>query len=267
MEEPGTSAPISDSRDIRLAELWSLVAANPADAVHAKELYLLVRRILREWSHFGIADASEREALINDFFVRKILEPASKGKRQQCFHSGALKTWFSRHLVSEWRKFDSRKLAPTIDHEQDGPDDYFVEISAQNRFEEEDMADSAEALIAEAHLTETEIRTSAETLLDAIETWAHLYLAEHLCPPEEEQRPVSQIALSYRIPSYHARARRLGITRKKDDTPDDYAKSILGQWLSSFTRGNFDRDHQPLYAVLLDLLCRSVFSREVPSCG
>ena len=255
-----------EERDQRLADLWCIVVANPASERHATELYLLIRQILAESRHFSIPDAMQRDSMINAFFLKKVLEPASLGKQQYCFHAGALRQWFGQFLVTEWRKFEMRR-ADNAGFDEDFDSDDFVEVAAASAAEEACDADcDTSLLLSEAGLDEEAVRRSADRLVDSLEGWAHLYLAEHLCPPEEERQPLDSIARTYQIPSYHARARRLGITRKKDGTPADYEKSIIGSWLASFTDGCMERDQQPLYALLFNFLCRSVFSREVPSC-
>ena len=255
-----------EERDQRLADLWCIVVANRASECHATELYLLIRQILSESRHFSIPDATERDSMINAFFLKKVLEPASLGKQQHCFHAGALRQWFSQFLITEWRRFDMRR-ANGANLDEDFDSDDFVEAAATSTADEEcDAYCDASRVLTEAGLDEEAVRQSAERLVDGLENWAHLYLAEHLCPPEEERQPLDSIAKAYQIPSYHARARRLGITRKKDDTPADYEQSIIGSWMASFTGGCMERDQQPLYALLFNFLCRSVFSREVPSC-
>lgn len=255
-----------EERDQRLKDLWCLVIANPASERYSTELYQLIRQILRESRRFSAPDATQRDSMINAFFLKKVLEPASLGKKHHCFHAGALRVWFSRFLTTEWRKFDERK-AYGAGFNDDFDNDDFVEAAAASTADEEfDASCDAATLLAEAGLDEESVRQSSDRLIDGLESWAHLYLAEHLCPPDEKRQPLDSIAKAYQIPSYHARARRLGITRKKDDTPADYEQTILGCWLKSFTGGRMEHDQQPLYALLFNFLCRSVFSREVPSC-
>jgi len=58
-----------------------------------------------------------------------------------------------------------------------------------------------------------EVFDSALTFLDKLDEVARIYLALHACADTPE--PLSNLAKRYCIPSYHYRARQLGISRKK----------------------------------------------------
>jgi hypothetical protein len=84
-----------------------------------------------------------------------------------------------------------------------------------------------------AGLTRESVRQSARQFFSENEKWVHLYLALNTCVDQKARLSLKSLAEIHQIPSYHCRARKLGITRKKGQFEEGYEDTILGKWLVS----------------------------------
>jgi hypothetical protein len=84
-----------------------------------------------------------------------------------------------------------------------------------------------------AGLTREFVRQSARQFFSENEKWVHLYLALNTCVEQKTRLSLKSLAEIHQIPSYHCRARKLGITRKKGQFEEGYEDTILGKWLVS----------------------------------
>ncbi|MEN8217066.1 MAG: hypothetical protein ABFS56_12005 [Pseudomonadota bacterium] len=84
-----------------------------------------------------------------------------------------------------------------------------------------------------AGLTRESVGQSAYQFLSENDKWVRLYLALHTCVDQKTHLPLKKLAENHRIPSYHHRARKLGISRRKGQFEEGYEETILGAWLLS----------------------------------
>jgi hypothetical protein len=262
-----TSTKAFHRHDARLAVLWRHRHSLNED--EWSELYRITVEILRS-AHFKelAAFGEEREDLIQSFFVQAVMHRAMNGSTASCDHAGALYTFFRNYVIDELRSRNVKQkyvlsgdLIKGAGSESDP--DAFIETcaSADNSLETPSNA-LPEDILAETGISPEAILTSAKLFLRSQDTWVHIYLAYHFCPDEGDSLPLYELARRYQIPSYHSRAARLGITRKKNDLPSDYSKTVLGGWLYSLTGGPFEEVHFALYAAALKMLCLVVAIEE-----
>jgi hypothetical protein len=122
-----------------------------------------------------------------------------------------------------------------------------------------------------AELTRT-ILPAAVAFLDAAERkqqacgeplWILLYLANHFCQAETDDRiSLSTLRDRYGIRSHHVKARQLGITSALGGFPsfDDFAQTLLGQWLQGLGIA-ITRENQSEIRTALKILCRAALDR------
>ncbi len=77
------------------------------------------------------------------------------------------------------------------------------------------------------------VKSSARDFFFENKEWVNLYLSLNTCVDDKTQIPLFKLAELHQIPSYHYRAKDLGITRKKGQFEEGYEKTILGKWLLS----------------------------------
>jgi hypothetical protein len=253
--------------DARLAALWRHRHSLNED--EWSELYRITVEILRsanfkELSAFG----DEREDLIQSFFVQAVMHRALNGSTASCDHAGALYTFFRNYVIDELRSRSVKQKyvlsGDLIKNEgNDSDPDAFVEACAlaANAPEAASIA-QPESVLAETGVSPETVLTSAKSFLGSQDSWVRLYLAYHFCPDEGDGLPLYELAKRYQIPSYHSRAARLGITRKKNDLPSNYSDTLLGGWLLTLIDGPFEEVHFVLYAAALKILCLVVAIEE-----
>lgn len=99
--------------------------------------------------------------------------------------------------------------------------------------------------------------------------WVQLYLGCHFCPDGETQEaiPLYKLAKEHKIPSYHMRAVKLGITGPKkigaDAALESFRLSYLGQWLASLGIP-VDPEHQLEMSLALKILCLEALKLQRP---
>jgi hypothetical protein len=218
----------------QLLELWN--ARRRATEADWTRLYRLVERALVGCGSTLLASIdADRASLVHDFFYQKVFLTADR-EREPLQHAAALCGFFRNYLRDRWRAYAStegRTVALDESRASDaeaGAGDSSLDEAAEQVHADVDPA--MEALLAEAGVPVGRLADSVERFLDELgrddETFV-LYLKLHLCP--DEPVPLSKLAQLYRIPSYHYRAERLGITGKKSGFARGYEKTLIGQWL------------------------------------
>lgn len=137
-------------------------------------------------------------------------------------------------------------------------------------------ADSMVALIEQylgIHLIE--VLTSARHFLAGDGDWVALksdrwwirpYLREHFCSESGEGLALSALARRYRVPAYHYKAVKLGVTVPGGEAAAlaAFSQSYRGQWLRSLGIP-VDADHRIEMALALKILCLIALNSQEPS--
>jgi len=187
----------------------------------------------------------DRSHYINDFFYKKVFLPSTKlsFNENQLFSNRALVVFFCRYLRRVLNEPYAKRALPILD---------------DNDFVAPDNLDDA-CILRDVGKSEEYVKSSAREFLLSCEEWVRLYLEFHTCAEQAEFLPLKKLADVYKIPAYHYRARRLGISRKKGEFEKDYDKTILGQWLVSLSI-NIDVENQDVILIAFKILCREVLS-------
>lgn len=231
--------------DARLTDLWS--RRETLGQAEWSELYQQVWRALARAHAPELAGLPmEREEYIQKYFLLKVFEPATYGNTAP-HHSGALKAWFRRFLVDELRAWGYRKTDSL-----DGDDGDAAQVQGTTYATTPSLPDHT---ADDCRPSEAAAAAQAKDFFAATEPWVRLYLALHFCPDAEDALPLSVLARRYQVNAYHHRARRLGISRHKDNTPADYGDTLLGAWLVQVTGEPIHASHMDCYRRVLAILC------------
>ncbi|MCA1779510.1 MAG: hypothetical protein LC637_09045 [Xanthomonadaceae bacterium] len=189
------------------------------------------------------------EELRHAFFVHKIATPAllpGYVPRPQ-LSAGGVRAFYFNFLRDE---HDRRKRRP----EQQLPHDNDARMA--------DPAAEHEACEARGHrpgFDRDALEKSARKFLRKSEYWVVLYLALHFCHGRE-RLPLSKIQYQYQIPSYHYKAKLLGIAPPRGGYTGfaGFSKTMLGRWLAD-NAIPLQEDKMDIIRSAFDVLCFEAF--------
>lgn len=206
---------LSSSEESELKQLWGTRAT--LDDQQWVRLCELVCNVLRRCSPSelrGLPD--QKEDYVQGFIVQKVLRTKFSGT--QLDSAAALCTFFSRYLRSLLKS-----SAMKIEYLDD-------ELSLERIANDSSAELGCDCESVEDQIDFGRFLDSAKEFWAELETEDQIYLSLHACDPEGD--PLSSIAIRYRIASYHYRAGRLGITRKKNELPSTFGNTRIGRWMT-----------------------------------
>ena len=259
--------------DKRLRELWW--RRGELDQSEWEELFQVVQQKLggQKFSQYSSLPGVLPEDLITDFFQDKVLIPAKNSTYQasDLKHSGVLALYYSRYLLD---RIDAVPFTSAEEKSGSDQNDYIERLSEGNfdvlyaglREAEPDISD----VLNDLGLTLEHVCQEAAVFLKTQGAWQHLqkdgywirlYLSKHHCTDKEDTVPLDTLARQYDIPSYHYKAKKLGITwtRGGFESPEDFAKTLLGQWIISLGI-TIQRDDPAALHAALKILCHAALS-------
>jgi hypothetical protein len=224
------------NNDFTLIELWQ--KRDELDEPQWELLYRLISQVIKRGFYPQLASLPNSiDDYIAEFISYKVFETAKTERMGggQLYFANALITYFTRFLISLLRK---QKINPTepINENQAATENKDSELLWQKEI----------------------VTKSAKEFLQNSESWVRLYLALHTCANTEQKLPLSKLAARYQIPSYHYKARQLGITRHTNDSLQDYDKTLLGSWLKLLGL-SLQQDKQDL-EFIFKILCDEALS-------
>jgi hypothetical protein len=254
-----------------LAELWA--RRDRLDEAEWARLYDLVMQALawsappREEASL-VAGAEGRQAWRDSFFADKVVMPAvaGNGAMSRELTPGGLGVFYRNYLRDQLRKVKRR---PEYQGYEGAEDDLVDEgtVSATPPLEDgsdTSGGDSADACSIDPSafsegLDAAAIRESARGFLEAADDWVVIYLALHFCHGRD-RLPLSKIHQQFQIPSYHYKARELGIAPPRGGYEDfeAFGDTMLGRWLQD-CRVPLDPDRIETIRQAFDLLCLEAF--------
>lgn len=243
-------------REVALRQLWG----NRAQLSQAQwgELYDHVVFGLRYMCNTPqlLSLGDTREEYIQQFFMVKVYEGDYANPAVPA-HFGALCHWFRNFLLDILKSAQHARENPLNDCDDD---------ETQQVAEDMSLRDQMEQVLFESGLDEASVRKSASEFLASLEKADHLYLACHHCP-DGKAEALSSLAQRMRIASYHDRALKLGITRKKGEFEKGYEKTHIGKWLTQSLGFQCTRDFiQEIFAGL-KILCDESLKRYSHLCA
>ena len=203
-----------------------------------RDFYVKVRQALLRCPAAELASLpDDKESYIDEFFTEKIFFKAQRtGDGIQSISGGALCFFFRRYLkdrIDYYKRF--------------APDDVY-ESSVNDDVSHEDEVHSFIREYGETRLAE-----DVAQFLAQLPSWGLMMLGGHFCADTENARPMSE--LCKKVPSYHYKAQKLGITvSKRTDSFLGYEHTQIGQWIESLGIKIVPENH-PLMLFLLGALC------------
>jgi hypothetical protein len=251
--------PMSDD----FAELSGLWARR--DQLSEKEwhrLYDLVMTTLASSppgeEHGGVLSREAEAAWRDSFFTDKVLMPATAGNAAMSreLTPGGLHHFYRNYLRDQLRKVKRRR-------EQQGYDGSEEDLAHNTpgpwSVADGQSEDDCECFGDDEQDSDEAIRRSARTFLQASEDWVVVYLALHFCNGRE-RLPLSKIHQQFQIPSYHYKARQLGIAPPRGGFEElaEFRQTMIGGWLVE-NGISLDPEHLEPIRRAFDLLCLAAF--------
>jgi hypothetical protein len=252
-------APMSDTFP-ELADLWSR-RANLSEAEWTR-LYKLVMGVLaanpvHEESDPKLGGPHGAEALRQSFFMDKVLVPATApgANPNPTLELGGLPSFYRNYLKSQFRKLKSRPQTGLPDDDDGRMADRSPGFGIFGTAEGD-----CECLEDSDEVDSCALQKDAREFLRDCEEWVVLYLALHFCMGRS-RLPLSKVHEIYRIPSYHHKARKLGIAPPRGGYRElaDFGDTLLGRWL---TDNGIELVEKNLAVIrhAFDLLCMEAFA-------
>lgn len=192
----------------------------------------------------------DREELIAQFFYSRVLR---LGLEQRVSHASAgsapstayaLCAYFRRFLIDCLRR---ASLQRDLSIEADGVQ---AELDARAHVPNDPVASA----LSEYGLKEPSVRESACAFIATLDEPDRIILAGSLGSAHKCKGGLKAVANANNVPSYHYRARKLGVTMKKDDTPDDFAATKVGCWIHDVLGIAIVPENSEVILIVLNLL-------------
>lgn len=241
--------PISvEQREASLRRLWS--NRSHLSQAEWEELFLHISFGLRNMCRAEELDrlGDDRDAYISQFFLLKVFEEVSHHSAAPQ-HYGALCIYF-RNFLKDIVKSAEHRYVTQFDDSDEGDESFANKVpdDPHNR-------DETEAHLFEANLSEASVRQAAEAFLASLDMEDQVYLACHSCAEDSDTEPLSALAKRMEIASYHYRALKLGITRKKEEFEEGYEHTKIGAWVTQKLGLQCTRDYIREIFAVLKILC------------
>lgn len=243
----------TDFDNSRLSHLWN--HRQELNQQEWAELYALVSGILMRSRFSELADLpDERSDYIVEFFSRKVFE---RGMSRNLETNDAAEKEYSAAFIREaFRKFLLDKLRWQKKHQTGSLDADDDDEGCENLPEPCGCDDVNMGLLEENGLSVKRVEKSASDWLSRQESWVLLYLGLQYCPDKDQSIPLVDLAQRLAIPSYHHKARKLGLSRRKTDRLETWFRdTLLGQWLENDLAVRIERDNFDVIEAVLKILC------------
>lgn len=185
----------------------------------------------------------DRKVLIDDFFYDKVFATAGSSAGEP-FAAGALCSFFKNYLKDrQYSSWERRRVSADDD---DHPESGYARCACET--DPDDIY-----LLSEAGLSLDGIMESASAFLQTLPEAERMYLALHACADDPEA--LANLAKRFRVPSYHYKAKKLGITREKGAFEEGYEKTAIGCWLNQDLQLSLTDDYLKEILAALKILC------------
>jgi hypothetical protein len=214
-------------------------------------MYHLVRTALRAYHPLELQSLREdKEELVAQFIYSKVLrlEPGHTGSNA-CAESApssnyAICAYFRRYLIDCLRSASHQR---NVSMEVDGIDQQVDEHAHA-------LDDPISSVLMQYGLDESCVRRFARGFIAQLDRHERVVLAGTLGRCSGRKGGLCGIAAEHRVPSYHYRAVKLGVTLKKTARPADFAATKIGHWLSDVVGIAITEENRTAMLVVLNLL-------------
>jgi len=245
-----------------LADLWARRANLSRD--EWARLYHLVMAVLqanpvRDERKPELGGEDAVKSLRQSFFIDKVLLPATApgADPNPNLTLRALPVFYRRYLLDQLRAIQ-RRGETELPEDDDGR---MIDPAAENRFGWlGELGADCECLSEVDEVDSCALQDSARRFLKGEDDWVVVYLALHFCHGRE-RLPLSKIQRVYQIPSYHYKARMLGIAPPRGGYAGlaEFADTMIGRWLVSNDIA-LEEDRRHIIRHAFDLLCVEAFA-------
>lgn len=188
-------------------------------------------------------ELGNRKSLIDDFFHDKIFARAGSESGTP-LGPGAICLYIHRYLKGRLRGAWEKKRV-TVDDE-DHPEDSYEHCGCEK-------SPDTDEILKLIGLAVGDVAESARGFLATQDEAERMYLALHACADEAEA--LSNLAKRFRVPSYHYKAKKLGITREKGDCEAGYENTAIGRWLNQALKIPLTDEYRQEILAALKILC------------
>ena len=223
-----------------LAELWA--RRDQLDEPEWARLYELVMNALaaspprEEWT--DPLSAEPARAWRDSFFADKVLNPAIAGNAAMSreLTPGGLPHFYRNYLLDQIRKVNRRHEYQGYEgSEEDLADPASVgggQAVAEWPGKPTDEGGECSIAVGDCSFDTAMIEDGARDFLKGSEDWVVVYLALHFCGGRD-RLPLSRIHQQFQIPSYHHKARQLGIAPPRGGYEElaQFESTMIGRWL------------------------------------
>ncbi|WP_133647171.1 hypothetical protein [Paraburkholderia flava] len=235
--------------DAILPELWRRRTRLSDDEMVS--MVELVQRALRAYHPQELSALGEdKDELVAQFIYTKVLRLApGHTESNACAESApsngyALCAYFRRYLIDCLRSASHQR---NVSMEDEG---MAQEIDLQAHA----LEDPVESVLMQYGLDERRVRHAARTFIAGLDEPERIVLGGSLGWCSGCKGGLSAVAARHRVPSYHYRAVKLGVTMKKTADADDFSNTKIGRWLIDVLGIDIDSDNRKVILIALNLL-------------
>jgi hypothetical protein len=235
--------------DAILPDLWRRRTQLSDDEMLS--MYDLVKRALRSYHPLELhALGEDKEELVHQFIYAKVLRLVpGHMESHACAESApsngyAICAYFRRYLIDCLRSASHQR---NISMETEGMAQE-IDLRAQS------LDDPVDSVLLQYGLNEQRVRAAARAFIASLDEPERIVLAGALGWCSECKGGLAAVAARHRVPSYHYRAVKLGVTMKKTADADDFSSTKIGRWLSGTLGIEIDIENRTAMLVALNLL-------------
>jgi hypothetical protein len=211
----------------------------------------LVKRALRTYHPLELqALGEDKEELVAQFIFARVLRLApGHSDTNACPESApsngyALCAYFRRYLIDCLRSAGHQR---NVSMENEGMQQE-IDLHAHA------LEDPVESVLLQYGLDEARVRLAARTFIDGLDEPERIVLAGSLGWCSECKGGLSAVAAQHRVPSYHYRAVKLGVTMKKTGDAGDFSNTKIGRWLIDVLGIEIEVENRAAILIALNLL-------------
>jgi hypothetical protein len=232
----------------RLPDLWR--RRMRLSRLEMGDIYLLVQDALGSYDPPEVrALREDKEDLIAQFIFSKVLRLDTAGHEDHVASESAptnrfaLCAYFRRYLIDRLRSASYRRDV-SID----------IDAVAGQAHACCQAEESPVQTLLDHGLDEAFVRRQAHAFVEALDEFDRLVLAGSLGARHGRKGGLQGVAEEHGVPSYHQRARKLGVSLRKSATADDFANTWIGRWIKEGLHVDIFADNREVILVVIDLL-------------
>jgi hypothetical protein len=235
--------------DAILPDLWRRRTRLSADEMVS--MVELVKRALRTYHPVELqALGEDKEEFVAQFIYAKVLRLApGHTETHACADSApsngyAVCAYFRRYLIDCLRSAGHQR---NVSMENEGMAQE-IDLRAQA------LEDPVQSVLLQYGLDERRVRLAARVFIESLDEPERIVLAGSLGWCSQGKGGLSAVAAQHRVPSYHYRALKLGVTMKKTGGAEHFSNTRIGRWLTNVLGIAIEIENRAAILLALNLL-------------